>query len=178
MKRYCFDTSGISNPLETMPEDIHASMWNKVSDIIVAGDIAVTQEIYEEMMHIPGNIGSCIGTNKDKLLLEVGKGDWNWQAYVTQSNAIIAAHKGFISEYTGGSPKTVCLNDISIIALAKSLALPLVSMEKAVTSPGANKRHIPDVCALEILILVLFSGGRRLNFDQAALISLLQVPHD
>ena len=28
MKKYAFDTSGISNPLESMPEDIHESLWN------------------------------------------------------------------------------------------------------------------------------------------------------
>jgi len=27
MKKYAFDTSGISNPLESMPEDIHESIW-------------------------------------------------------------------------------------------------------------------------------------------------------
>lgn len=100
MKRYCFDTSGISNPLETMPEDIHDSMWKKFHDIIVAGYIAVTKEIYDEMILIPGAIGTCIKKNKDKMLLEVNKGDWNWQAYLGNSNAMIVAHKAFISEYT------------------------------------------------------------------------------
>src|SRR5215472_13677212 len=120
-----------------MPEDIHDSMWKKICEIIVAGDIAVTKEIYDEMVHIPGAIGACINGNKDKIVLEVNKGHWNWQAYVACSNAMIIRHKAFISEYTGGSPKTVCLNDMSIIALAKSLGLPAVSMEKVVTSPGA-----------------------------------------
>jgi hypothetical protein len=161
MKRYCFDTSGISNPLETMPEDIHDSMWKKLHDIIAAGAIAVTKEIYDEMIHIPGDIGTCIKKNKDKMLLEVNKGDWNWKAYVAASKAMIVTHKAFISEYTGGSPRTICLNDISIIALAKSLAVPLVSMEKAVTSPGANKRHIPDICSLENVEHLDFSAFLR-----------------
>jgi hypothetical protein len=47
-----------------------------------------------------------------------------------------------------GSRKTVCLNDISIIALAKTLNVPVVSMEERVTA-GSKKLHIPDVCDLE-----------------------------
>lgn len=42
MKRYCFDTSGISNPVETMPDDIFESLWLKVIAVIEAGEIAVT----------------------------------------------------------------------------------------------------------------------------------------
>src|SRR5580704_19617184 len=58
MKKYAFDTSGISNPLESMPEDIHESMWgNFKTKILPSGIIAVTQEIYDEMGSIPGSVG-------------------------------------------------------------------------------------------------------------------------
>lgn len=70
MKRYCFDTSGVSNPLEAMPEDIHSSM-RRVVEIFEAGAIAVTSEIYHEMTDIPGAIGTCINAHKGQLLLEV-----------------------------------------------------------------------------------------------------------
>ena len=53
MKEYCFDMSGISNPLETMPADIHTSFWSLVSKFLVSGKVVVTKEIYEEMVHIP-----------------------------------------------------------------------------------------------------------------------------
>src|SRR4051794_22878052 len=123
MKRYCFDTSGISNPLESMPEDIHESMWNgfKVK-CLESGIIAVTQEIYEEMEHIEGSVGQCIKAQKAGLLMEVG-GDWDWGAYITHVNKMEDDHHDCISEYCGGSKRTVCLNDISIIALAKTLGL-------------------------------------------------------
>jgi hypothetical protein len=149
MKRYCFDTSGISNPLETMPEDIHASLWTKVIEIFEDGSVAVTAEISQEMTNIPGLIGKCVNANKDQLVLEVNAVDWDWQKYVTCSNELIATHRAFISEYTGGSPKTVDLIDMSIIALAKALGLPLVSMEKLITAPGAQKKRIPNICQHE-----------------------------
>jgi hypothetical protein len=31
MKKYCLDTSGLSNPLEFMPEDIHVTLWGVLS---------------------------------------------------------------------------------------------------------------------------------------------------
>lgn len=149
MKRYCFDTSGISNPAETMPQDIHESMWKKVHEIVESGCIAVTTEIYEEMIHIEGPVGECIRNNKDRMVLEVGDVSWDWESYLRCAKEIQAAHHDFISEYTGGSPKTICLNDISIIALSKALGLPLVSMESLLTAPEATKRRIPNVCQIE-----------------------------
>jgi hypothetical protein len=136
MKKYCFDTSGISNPLETMPEDIHASMWTKVVEIFESGSVAVTTEIYEEMVLVPGMIGNCINGHKEQLLLEINDDGWDWPHYVECSNGLIIAHREFISEYSGGSPKTVGLNDISIVALGKALGLPVVSMEKLITAPN------------------------------------------
>ena len=59
-------------------------------------------------------------------------------------------HKDFISEFTGGSARTICLNDLTIIALAKTLGLPLVSMERLVSEePGSKKRRIPNICNAE-----------------------------
>lgn len=148
MKKYCFDTSGFSNPLEAMPEDIHDSMWMKVKAIIADGRIAVTAEIYDEMERIGGDFGQCVKDHKAEMLLEVGDASWNWSAYKACAAEIQTAHHDFISEYCGGSPKTVCLNDISIVALAKSLSLPIVSMESPVRQ-GSRKRRIPDVCLIE-----------------------------
>jgi hypothetical protein len=156
MKKYCFDTSGISNPLESMPEDIHESMWNGFkTKCLESGIIAVTQEIYDEMVHIPGSVGQCIKDNKASLLMEVGD-DWDWGSYITNLNKMEDDHRDFISEFTGGSKKTVCLNDISIIALGKTLNIPVVSMEEPVTS-GSKKLHIPDVCNLQSVEPLSFS---------------------
>lgn len=45
MKRYRVDTSGFSNPLATIPEDIYRSIWLQVTALIAAGTIGVTTEI-------------------------------------------------------------------------------------------------------------------------------------
>ncbi|MGH8783422.1 hypothetical protein [Paraburkholderia sp.] len=60
-----------------MPEDIYDSMWTTVKFVISTGSIAVTKEIYDEMTHIPGQIGDCIKSNEAQMVIEVGKTDWN-----------------------------------------------------------------------------------------------------
>jgi len=156
MKRYCFDTSGISNPAEYMPQDIHQTMWRKVLEIFKSGSVAVTPEIYDEMVHIPGEIGACIIAHKDSLVLEINQSGWDWKSYVQHSTRMNEQYRGFISDYGSGSPKTVGLNDMSIVALAKSLNLPCVSMEgSAMTSPV--KRKIPDICIMDGVDHLTFS---------------------
>jgi hypothetical protein len=148
MPKYCVDTSGLSHPYEEIPEDIHSSLWTSVRNIIAGGHVAVTQEIFNEAVNIRGGLGAYLNGNKAIILYELQKGNWNWQGYVGTAAKMQIDHKPFIREFCGGSPKTVCLNDISIIALAKTLNLPVLSMEKTVAK-NAKKRHIPDICAAE-----------------------------
>jgi hypothetical protein len=149
MKKYCFDTSGISAALLARPEDIDDWVWKLVRELIEAGSIAVTVEIYDEMVHVPGQIGDCIRNHRDELVLEIGDSRWNWSRYVSIVRAMQLAHRSYISENIGGSPKTVGLNDISIIALAKALNLPLVSMERMIIGPNTKNQRIPNVCQHE-----------------------------
>ncbi len=147
MKKYCFDTSGISNPVENMPDDIYGQIWRRVIVVIEAGEIAVTTEIYEEMQgSIQGMVGECIHRNRSSMVLEIGGKGWNHAAYTEAVTAMQLQQRDFISEYNGNSARTVCLADISIIALAKALDLPVISMEKPVSANAIRKRKIPDVC--------------------------------
>ena len=148
MPRYCFDTSGLSHPHETMPEDIHDSMWNSIKRFIADGNIAVNTEIFDEMVHIDGGLGDFIASTKATIVLEVG-GQWDWNSYLGHTTRMQNDYRRYISEFNGGSKRTVGLNDISIIALAKTLNLPLVSMESRVRDPNSNKRRIPDICDME-----------------------------
>lgn len=157
MPQYCVDTSGLSHPYEEIPEDIHASLWQKVRETIANGQVAVTQEIFDEIIHINGGLGDYLNNSKNLILHEVDKGNWNWQGYLRHAGKMQADHRQFIREYCGGSPKTVCMNDISIIALAKTLNLPVLSMEKPVER-NSRKRHIPDICQAE--------GVVHLNFNE------------
>lgn len=161
MKRYCFDTSGISHPLEHMPEDIHGWMWKRLVDLVVGDNIAVTTEIYDEMTHIPGLIGHCICNNKKSIVLEILDDGWDWATYAHNAAEMQKTHHDYISEYNGGSKKTVCLNDLSIIALAKTLKLPIVSMEARVREMVSKHRRIPNICDAEGVEHLTFSDFLR-----------------
>ena len=148
MKSYCIDTSGLSSPLEFMPEDIHPTLWGTIEEFVCSGRLATTKEIYDELTHIRGSIGDCLNDNEEALLMEVGVGEWDWNAYVAHGVRMQEVHRPFISEYNGGRKGTVGLNDISIIALARSLGLPVISMEST-QPPGSATRRIPHICQAE-----------------------------
>jgi Domain of unknown function (DUF4411) len=130
MKQYCLDTSGLSSPLEFMPEDIHPTIWGKITDLISQSKFAVTAEIYDELKRLPGSIGECINAHKMALQLEVEDDDWDWQTYLGHYEEMKVKYESVISEYNGNRKNTVGLNDITIIALAKTLDLPVISSEK------------------------------------------------
>ena len=158
MPRYCFDTSGLSKALQDMPSDVFESLWAFVEERIETGDIAVTREIYEELILIDNGFGQFIAANKDKILFEVNQDNWDWNSYLTINAEIVANQYEHISEYSGGSPKTVCLNDVSGVSLAKALGLPLVSGESITMNLGqAKKRKIPDVCNAEDVLHMTFN---------------------
>jgi hypothetical protein len=81
------------------------------------------------MVNIVGSVGECIKASEVELVLEVGEGEWDHVTYVKEVARMQQQYAQYISENNNGRRDTVCLNDISIIALAKTLKLPLVSME-------------------------------------------------
>ena len=60
-----------------------------------------------------------------------------------------STYETVISEFNGNRKNTICLNDISIIALGKTLILPVVSMEAKAVQISDTKKRIPEVCNLE-----------------------------
>lgn len=108
------------------------------------------------MVHIVGTVGECIKESESELLLEVGEGDWDHATYTAEAARMQVDYAAFIAENTGRAG-TVGLNDISIIALAKTLNLPVVSMESAVNNDASQKRRIPDICKLEGIKHMYFS---------------------
>jgi hypothetical protein len=159
MKKYCLDTSGLSTPLENMPEDIHETMWAKVAEVVAGGAFAVTVEIYEELKHLPGSIGDCIKGNEDAIQMEIEEESWDWQTYLGHYEDMKARHEAVISEYNGNRKGTIGLNDLTIIALAKTLGLPVISSEKKanVGQESDKRQKIPDICDKE--------GVTHLNFN-------------
>lgn len=160
MKAYCLDTSGLSNPLEFMPEDIHTTLWGKIEKLVCSGRLAVTSEIYDELLHIPGSIGTCLAANKANLLMEVGEVGWDWNDYINHNVRMQVDHKAVISEYNGNRKATIGLKDVTIIALGRTLALPVISMES--TQPGGiTKQRIPHVCTVEGVTHLTFNDFLR-----------------
>jgi|SRR5579872_7307309 len=151
MKKYCLDTSGLSTPLEFMPEDIHPTIWAKIAELITAGTFAATTEIYEELKHLPGPIGDCLKANAANVQMEIEEEAWDWQTYLTNYAEMEARHYDVISEHNGNRKNTISVNDLTIIALAKTLGLPVVSSEKktSVDQDSTKRQKIPDICAKE-----------------------------
>jgi hypothetical protein len=149
MKKYCFDTSGLSNPLEAMPRDIHVRLWDDVVEFMGSGVVAVTKEILDEIVYIPSGIGDFAAKNSDLILLEVGQAHWDWGDYLEHNTEAQNKYQGFISEFNKDIKGTIGLNDLSLISLARVLKLPIVSMEKRVGEKSPNKRRIPDICDYE-----------------------------
>lgn len=158
MKKYCLDTSGLSTPLEFMPEDIHPTIWAKVGELVASGTFASTVEIYEELKHLPGPIGECLKDNAANIQMEVEE-DWDWQTYLTHYEEMKVRHQDVISEYNGNRKGTIGLNDLTIIALAKTLGLPVVSSEKktSVDQDSGKRQKIPDICAKEGVVHLSFN---------------------
>lgn len=148
MADWCFDTSGLSNPYGAMPEDIHQTLWRRIREFLASGHVAVTKEIFDEMLLIDGGLGDYIGGIKDTVLREVNNDGWDWRQYIGHTKRTQGAYRQFISEFNLGVRSTIGLNDLSIICLAKTLGWPVVSMEKT-TRDSPNKRRIPDICELE-----------------------------
>lgn len=157
MKKYCLDMSGFSNPIQDMPEDIHVSLWSQICARIRAGVFAATAEVYEELTHITGDVGKCIRDHESEIKLEVGVGGWDYSSYISHFNALHQKYEPFING-TGGNKMSLSMPDFSIVLLGKTLALPVVSMEKACAhNPGTRRRKIPDVCAAEQVIHMTFN---------------------
>ena len=134
-----------------MPEDIpvYAPLWVELTEYVLTGQVATTWEIYQEMCHIPGAFGDCVRANKGLLVMEVGDSTWAFSHYISHYKRMQMQYHGFISEYAHrGSKKTIGLRDLTIIALAKTLGIPVVSMEVSVLH-SPSKRRIPDICKLE-----------------------------
>jgi hypothetical protein len=111
----------------------------------------VTTEIYEELELLPGSIGQCIKNNKANLHLEIEDEEWDWQTYLGHVERMRVAYADVISENNGNRKNTIGFNDLSIIALAKTLGLPVVSSEKKLhgEQDSQKRQKIPDICDRE-----------------------------
>ena len=167
MPKYCIDTSGLMNPFVSIPDDVHASLWVAVKKMLDSGDGAVTKEIFDEMVSFNNDIGKHVGNCKDAVLFEVGVGQWDWPSYIAHNVRMQTAHAQWIAEYIN-NPNSICLNDLTIIALAKTLNVPVLSMEyRAPDTPECKRRKIPNICdkeGIKHLDFTAFCRGEKYKF--------------
>lgn len=157
--KYCLDTSGLSNPVVDLPEDIHTTLWPRVISTIQSGVFCWNVEIGNELALIPGAVGASLKACNGSSCLEVGKGSWPWKDYIDLNKKWQVSHRQYISEYNGNMKGTIGLNDLSIVALGCTLGLPVLSMERRNTNAGASKKlRIPNFCDLV--------GVKHLNFNE------------
>lgn len=107
MPKYCLDMSGLSNPAQQMPQDIHTSLWAQIGALIVASTFATTAEVYEELTHIRPPIGECIAANQAALVFEVGSDHWNWKTYISHTKRMQREYERFISERNNNREHTI-----------------------------------------------------------------------
>lgn len=142
-----------------MPEDIHISLWGQVRSRVEDGVFCWNAEIAAELTSIVGKIGNCLADCNGACCLEIGQGAWPWNDYLAQFERMRVEYKSVISEYNGNRKNTVNLTDVSIVALGKTLGLPVMSMEKPNRGqPSEKKMRIPDLCAAESI--------KHFNFNQ------------
>lgn len=142
-----------------MPEDIHKTLWPSVVSKVKSEIFCWNVEIGDEMSLIEGSIGDALKNCNGSCCYEVGKGSWNWQGYIDKNNEWRKSYHQYISEYHGNRKNTIGLNDLSIVALAHTLKLPLVSMESPnLGKLSQTKLRIPDLC--------IAVGVKHYNFNQ------------
>jgi hypothetical protein len=130
-----------------MPEDIHRTLWLNVVLKVQSQIFCWNEEIASELASIRGPVGDALNSCNGSCCYEVGKGSWNWAGYVSTNNAWRKQFQQFISEYNGNRKNTIGLNDLSIVALAHTLRLPVISMESQnLGQPSLTKMRIPDLC--------------------------------
>lgn len=150
MHKYVLDTSGLSNPVMDLPEHIYVSLWAKVIEAIESGVFCWNADVAEQLKSIPGNVGATLAACNGNCCLEIGQESWPWRKYLEVVEGWRVSYKQFISEYNGNRKNTIDLVDLSVVALAKTLGKPVMSMERRNPGqPSATKLRIPDLCDRE-----------------------------
>jgi len=135
-----------------MPPDIHETLWRVLANLVDAGTFCWNKEIWNEIDgSIYGDIAQNLkAANKAGCLYDLDDPSWDVRSYIDNQNDLCARYSGYIAEYNG-KDNTVGLNDVSIIALAKTLNKPVASMERENTNPGSSliRMRIPELCSRE-----------------------------
>lgn len=149
MHRYCLDTSGLSNPVIDLPSHIYVSLWPLIISKINAHWFCWNVEISNELNSIRGPVGEALKNCHNACCYEVGADGWDWESYLQIVDQWRITYKEYISEYNGNRKNTISLNDLSIVAFAKIVGLPILSMERRTSEASRKRLKIPDLCDRE-----------------------------
>ncbi len=158
MPKYCLDTSGLSNPYVNMPEAVYPTVWNPIYSLIQSNLLCWNEEIDAELQLIQGKLHSVLKNASKQCCYKIDDTTWAWQSYLNTYKTWDAKYYAYISEYNNNRKNTIGKNDISIVALSKTLNLPLISMEVPVSVDAKKRLHIPDLCSKE--------GIKHLTFNE------------
>lgn len=133
-----------------MPPDIHVSLWAIIRKLFEDGVFCWNAEIWQEMNgSIPGEPGAWVKACNGESCFEIGSPKWDWIQYLGHYERIRKYYHDYISDYNGNRKGTVGLNDCSIVCLAKTLGLPVASMEKPCMQASGKRMRIPELCKRE-----------------------------
>lgn len=150
MFEYCLDTSGLSNPYIEVPPTIYKTLWQIVYDLIDVRTFCWTKEIDSQLSLIRGDLGAKLREQSSHCCYEIGTDNWPWREYIDTIDEWHYVYQENISEYNGNRKNTIDLADLSIVALAKVLEKPVLSMEKPSPIFSSSRRlRIPDLCVSE-----------------------------
>lgn len=153
MIKYVFDSNIFINLQRRQPIDIYPSLWNRISELMTAGTIISSQEVYDEIMIGGDDLETWAKAHKECFLPS--------SVSVQQEvRSILLSHRGLIE---GGSKKNSA--DPFVIALAKQKQCKVVTEETPTRNTKAPK--IPDVCdayKIECIDFVGFAREEKLSF--------------
>lgn len=132
MAKYVFDSNIFINLQRRQPLDIFPSLWNKIGELMDAGIIISSQEVYDEIIIGGDDLEKWAKSRKESFLPP----DVSVQQEV---RTILSTHRGLVE---GGKKKNSA--DPFVIALAKQQQCKVVTEEVPTHNVIAPK--IPDVC--------------------------------
>lgn len=153
MSIYVFDTNIFINLQQRQPIDLYPSVWEKISELMEAGTVISSHEVYEEIMVGDDELTSWIKHREESFVLS---------SEIIQRNVrdILKTHRALVE---GGKKKNTA--DPFVIAVANVLGGKVVTTETL--SGGSNPPKIPNVCmdlGIDCMDFVAFQREMKLSF--------------
>ena len=130
--------------------DVHVTLWKVILEHTERGTFCWTEQIWQQLKLIQDSrILDCLNHCNRSACLRVGEINWPDQLYLDHLERIQDTYRDYISELNEKRKRTIDLVDCSIVSLAVTLNLPVLSMEKPIGPSSTIRLKIPDLCARE-----------------------------